>query len=190
MTNNTIVCERDEGSPSSNNSASAAATEVLANSVELYSNLFTEISYAYGSDYMPFEDNGEIITGLYEKNESPYTHSSNDTMANLDLDYLFEITKGALGAALHFSGAIEQLSVPENSTQNAISIFPNPSNQLISFINVFQEETVSIYNLKGQKIKEYDISPDKNTLDIRNFSTGIYFLKITNHHKTIKLIKN
>ena len=190
MVNNTIVCERDEGSPSSNNAASAAATEVLANSIELYSNLFTEISYAYGSDYMPFENNGEIITGLYEKNESPYTHSSNDTMANMDLDYLFEITKGALGAALHFSGAIEQLSIPENTIQDVISIYPNPSNKFINFINVSQEEIVSIFNIRGQKIKDYHISFNKNTIDISSFSAGIYFIKMINQPKTIKFIKN
>jgi len=111
MNNNTITCERDEdNNPNANNSESAAATQILANSIELYSNLNTEISYAYASDYIPFENNGEIITGLYEKNESPFTHGPNDIIANMDIDYLFQITKGTLGAALHFAIGIEALS--------------------------------------------------------------------------------
>src|SRR5690606_32259416 len=104
MTNNTIVCERDQSNtPSTNNAASNTATNQLATCIELYSNLNTEISYAYASDYIPFEDNNEIITGLYEYNETPYAHGPNDVLANMDTNYLYEVTKGTLGAALFFA---------------------------------------------------------------------------------------
>ncbi|MFT6983611.1 MAG: Zn-dependent M28 family amino/carboxypeptidase, partial [Crocinitomicaceae bacterium] len=68
MTNDIIVCERDESPPVSNNAASATATTELANCIEFYSTLNTEFYFAYGSDYVPFMNNGEIVTGLYEKN--------------------------------------------------------------------------------------------------------------------------
>ena len=189
MNNDTIVCERDESSPSTNNAASAAATEVLANSIELYSSLLTEISYAYGSDYVPFENNGEIITGLYEKNESPYPHTSNDTMANMDLDYLYEITRGALGAALHFAVGVEQLDVSDNNFQNDIHIFQDSSNQTISFSNVINTEKVFIYNMLGQKITEQHISPNQNTIEVSNLLAGFYIVKLTNSKRTFKFIK-
>ena len=191
VNNQTIVCERDESnSPSSNNAASAAATETLANSIELYSTLDTEISFAYGSDYVPFEDNGEIITGLYEKNESPYTHSPNDIIANMDLDYLFEITKGALGASLHFAVGVEPISaISENDVQDAIQLYPNPVDHTLYFQNVTQEETISIYSIVGQKVKESNISASNNAIDVSNLSTGIYFLKSTNSNSAIKFIK-
>ena len=57
-------------------------TNELATCIALYSSLNTEISYAYSSDYIPFENNGEIITGLYEKNVTPHSHSSTDIIAN------------------------------------------------------------------------------------------------------------
>jgi len=80
--NNTVTCERDEFSPIENNAESAAFTDTLANLTEMYSNLNTAISFAYGSDYVPFMLSGYVVTGLYENNESPYTHTINDSLAN------------------------------------------------------------------------------------------------------------
>src|SRR5690606_30597909 len=93
--NNKINCERDESQPNSNNSASHTATNELKNLMELYSNLETNISNAYGSDYVPFQEEGYVITGLYEYNESPYPHSSQDTMDRVDLDFILEVAKGS-----------------------------------------------------------------------------------------------
>ena len=107
-TNDTVVCERDESKPKSNNEASAEATKRLAVLMGLYSNLKTEISNAYASDYMPFEDVGTIITGLFEKHESPVNHSIDDDLAHMDVTYAYEVTKGALGAALEFTGAFKK----------------------------------------------------------------------------------
>ncbi|MEZ5198623.1 MAG: M28 family peptidase [Bacteroidales bacterium] len=101
--NNTITCERDEFTPSGNNEASAAFTDTLAVLTEMYSELYTLISYAYGSDYVPFMQNGYVVTGLYETNESPYPHSINDNLSNLDPDYVFEVAKASLAATLYFS---------------------------------------------------------------------------------------
>jgi hypothetical protein len=103
--NNTITCERDEGPPSGNNAASAVYTDTLATLTQDYSNLNTQIAHAYGSDYMPFEDAGYVITGYYETNESPFPHSPNDILANMDPSYVSEITKGAVAAALYFAKA-------------------------------------------------------------------------------------
>ena len=108
LVNDTIVCERDEdNNPSSNNAASYAKTAELATCMELYSDLDTMIDYAYASDYVPFENNGEIITGLFEYPYSPHPHSPSDYIVNMDVDYLYQVIKGALGAALHFSVAYQ-----------------------------------------------------------------------------------
>ena len=101
--NNTITCERDQGPPAGNNAASSAYTDTLATITQEYSSLNTQIAHAYGSDYMPFEDAGFVITGYYETNESPYPHSANDILANMDPAYVTEITKGAVAAALYFA---------------------------------------------------------------------------------------
>ena len=125
--NNTITCERDEGNPPGNNAASYAYTDTLATLTQDYSSLNTQIAHAYGSDYMPFEDAGYVITGYYETNESPYPHSANDILANMDPPYVTEITKGAVAAALYFAKArITYLSLnhlPITTTQDTLNSY-------------------------------------------------------------------
>lgn len=134
MVNNTITCERDEGSPSSNNAASAAYTDTLAALTETYSNLSTVIAHAYGSDYMPFEDAGYVITGYYETNESPYPHGPNDILANMDPVYVTEITKGAIANALYFA----------RSEKYYLKIFHNPITAVQDTINPYYLEVASV----------------------------------------------
>src|SRR5690606_22481674 len=128
--NHTITCERDESWPNSNNSASSVVTNQLAILMGIYSNLNTEISYAYGSDYVPFQQAGFVITGLYESNESPYTHSPYDTLENMDPNYVFEVTKGTLGGICFFARAYENMEVNESEI-DSVKIFPNPVSETL-----------------------------------------------------------
>ena len=105
MTNDTITCERDTGSPTTNNAASNVITNELITCTQLYSPLNTHLSYAYASDYMPFEDNNEVITGFFEKNQTPHRHTSTDLLVNMDPVYVYNIAKAATGAMLHFTVA-------------------------------------------------------------------------------------
>lgn len=178
MNNNTIVCERDLSSPpSSNNAASAAATQEMANCFGLYSNLQTEMSYAYASDYMPFENNGEVITGLYEKNESPYPHTPNDIIENMDPDYVYQVSKGALGAALHFAVGIKPLSVSQNGFTENIEVYPNPSNgKFIVRLSSLSEANVylTVYDILGKMVYSTSLSGENNTFDLGFLESGVY----------------
>lgn len=184
MSNTIITCERDEGAPTTNNAESAAFTDTLANCVELYSNLTASISYAYGSDYMPFEENGEIITGLYEYNESPYPHSINDSISNLDLDYIFEIAKASTAASLFFSKAYEAEDTTElvkRVEKKNFNLYPNPAKNYLN-IEPNSKKAISgigIFNAQGQLIMrrmEGDFVETK--IDISQLTAGMYVLQI------------
>lgn len=193
MANNSITCERDEGPPTSNNSESAIITNELANCVSLYSNLTPEISYAYGSDYMPFEDNNEIITGFYEYNESPYTHSSNDVISNLDVNYIYEVTKAAVGASLHFSAALENTNgISENDLLNNIFVYPNPTKDMVSIDlgKIRNSIKITLKNNLGQLVLMQNFeATDYIDLSITNQETGLYFLQIETSLGKLKNIK-
>jgi len=163
-TNNTITCERDEWSPTSNNEASAAFTDTLASLTEMYSDLFTQISYAYGSDYVPFMENGYVVTGLYETNESPFPHSVNDSLSKLDPEYVFEVAKASLASTLYFSNYINTNTV---ITQNPLvsidfNISPNPFKNYFEFENKLSDLVViRIFDITGIEI--FKSSVDKNS---------------------------
>ncbi|MEZ4803851.1 MAG: M20/M25/M40 family metallo-hydrolase [Gelidibacter sp.] len=195
MTNNIIVCERDESSPSSNNAASDVATTVLANCMELYSNLNTQISYAYSSDYIPFENNGNIITGLYEKNISPVNHTANDNLAHMDPNYAYEVTKGALGAAMQFAVAYDNtLNVSEEqSLESFVAIYPNPASKLmhITFKSV-PENSVDfrLVDVQGKEVLNKSLTRQNEDIQIDSLSRGNYLavFKIENQRLIKKLI--
>ncbi|WP_435525118.1 hypothetical protein [Chryseobacterium indoltheticum] len=62
------------------------------------------MSNAYASDYMPFEAKGDIITGFYETERSNNEHSVNDTYANIDPVYVFNVGKGCSRSFATFCG--------------------------------------------------------------------------------------
>jgi aminopeptidase YwaD len=196
QTNNTIRCEKDNGNPSTNNTISSHFTDTLTTLTGLYSSLSTVITDAYGSDYMPFEENGEYITGYYEDNESQVVHSTSDILTNMDPAYVYQIAKAATGATLYFAKAydvltsvnIQQLTDPE------FSIFPNPvSNNL--FIYSANDAIMQITDITGRMVYQSKINQNEkrivNTLD---FKKGIYVYHIYGTSgsliKTGKIIKS
>lgn len=60
-----------------------------------------------------------------------------------------------------------------------IQVYPNPAKNKLKIENIenFRIESISIINLTGQKIKQFE--PKKTHLDISGITSGIYFLKIT-----------
>ena len=178
--NNTITCERDiNNTPSTNNAASNTVTQELMNCVELYSPLQTNLSYAYGSDYMPFQSNGEVITGFYEFNESTRPHSASDTYANMDPVFVFNVTKAALGAVQHFATAdITTLSIndcPPEKMLQSLRIYPNPASDFINIemLNTnLKDYSFNITDLSGKVLIQ---SENSKRIDISKLSSGIYF---------------
>ncbi len=196
MVNDIIVCEKDIAGSSANNAASADATTVLANSIGFYSNLNTQISNAYASDYIPFENNGEIITGLFEKNETPHAHTSTDVLTNMDVDYLYEVTKGALGAALHFAVGVETLGVSTiDSIENSINLHPNPTHGILNIdynTTTPKDLKLEIRDILGKKTFSTSIDNQIKSLDLSFLNKGIYFAAFKNNETTIvkKIIIN
>ncbi|MFH1319185.1 MAG: M20/M25/M40 family metallo-hydrolase [Bacteroidota bacterium] len=202
MNNDTIKCERDQYTPTNNNAASYAYTDTLADLTQLYSNLLTAITHAYGSDYVPLQENGEIITGFFEYNHSPYPHSIYDSLINLDTSYVFEIAKASIGAVLYFSDACDSASSCDStcdSTSNIkifqsrerIDIYPNPARYEITIelngINS-RETGIKLYNSFGQIIISRNIINSNNKsvfLDLKDFAPGIYYIEIQSEKERI-----
>ncbi|MBV8327442.1 M28 family peptidase [Chryseobacterium sp.] len=135
--NNTVYCDQDMGGTTTNDAASADITQQLRNCTALYSPLLTAVDPAERSDYMPFEEKGEVITGFFERIESNYPHTSSDTFANTDPVYIYNIGKATLGALQHYAVATtanSALGTKENQikTLESVKIYPNPVKDILT----------------------------------------------------------
>ena len=195
LTNDTITCERDTGSPTSNNAASNVVTNELITCVGLYSPLNTFLSYAYASDYMTFENNNEVITGFFEKNETTHRHTSTDLLVNMDPIYVYNVAKAAIGATMHFAVASTTLENQTNTADFQVSFFPNPVKNLltISLGSLNQNNyTFSLIDIQGKTVFSKTIEEAKllEEINVSEFSTGIYLgvLETSSQRITKKIV--
>ncbi|RAR70751.1 M28 family peptidase [Flavobacterium aciduliphilum] len=191
MTNDTITCERDENnSPSTNNATSATMTTQLMNCVSLYSPLQTNLSYAYSSDYMPFQSNNEIITGLFETNETTHKHTNTDLLIYMDPAYTFNVAKATIGATLHFAKANVASMKVETFDGNQVQFFPNPTKDTIQ-ISIGTLETTaytfSLIDTNGKIVLETLFENPKliESIPLKGLAKGMYLAVVQTENKRV-----
>lgn len=176
LPNDTLKCESDQSNPPSNNAISDAFTDTLMTLTELYSSLETIKTNAYGSDYVPFQQNGEIITGYYEYNRSDYVHTSDDFLIYLDTSYVFEIAKAATASTMYFARAYDvPVNVTENFPMHEIYVFPNPADDHVYFISPENKKMeVTIYNMNGEVIARKNCIGN-DMVSLSSFPPALYY---------------
>jgi hypothetical protein len=196
MVNNTITCERDLSSPTSNNAASAVVTNELITCVGLYSPLNTFLDRAYASDYMSFQSNNEVITGFFERNVTTHKHTPTDFLINMDPTYNYNVAKAAIGAMLHFSVVDTSLTNEEFESSFQGSIYPNPANDVL-YVNcgkLDRNYTFKLIDLLGNTIltKSFEIASQNEPILISDLPKGIYLgvIESGNNKYTKKIIIN
>ena len=179
LTNDTITCERDTSTPTTNNAASNTFTNELIACTELYSPLNTFLSYAYASDYMPFQSNNEVITGFFETNETTHKHTATDLLINMDPVYNYNVAKAAIGAMLHFAVAS---TTPLNTIEQndyMVSVFPNPAtNEIYLNLGSLPQTyyTFSLLDIHGKTVfsQVVDNAPLLQGFSVAHLARGMY----------------
>jgi len=78
-------------------------------------------------------------------------------------------------------------------TAQVVQIYPNPVHeQLTVETNVITKQTLHIYNVLGEQVFETQLSQAISTVDLSNFTNGIYILRLGegNNIYTAKIIKD
>lgn len=73
------------------------------------------------------------------------------------------------------------------------SVYPNPADDFIYFENTSGNFKVEIFNAKGQRVKQAEISVNKNYVAISELNKGIYYVQLKttdNKFHSQKLLKN
>ncbi|WP_312419457.1 M28 family peptidase [Epilithonimonas sp.] len=181
--NTKLYHDKDQSSPSSNNAAAAIAVQELANCTLLYSPLAVDFDPAESTDYVPFQQNGEIITGYWEYEggyNNPYVHTANDLLVNMDPVYVFNIGKAAVGALQHFAVASKtSLDADDTVTKTSgfVEFYPNPASRVLNLKidNNIKTFKVEITDLSGKHILN---SENQLRIDITSLKPGVYLARV------------
>jgi len=82
------------------------------------------------------------------------------------------------------------LGIDENELQHLV-MFPNPATHMLTISNDIVIDSVELYTILGQLVKQQNLQAKTGTIDVSTFSSGTYFVKIKANDKmlTMKLIK-
>lgn len=85
----------------------------------------------------------------------------------------------------------QALSVPENNLNQAIKIYPNPTDNVVNIKADSTIRSIQVYDVQGRILISKILSEENASVDLSSYSSGIYYLKINsdNGAKTEKLIK-
>jgi hypothetical protein len=61
-----------------------------------------------------------------------------------------------------------------------ITLYPNPTNSSFTISGIEINSTISIYSIIGELVKSIQSNENKTTIDLSDYSNGIYFIKIKN----------
>lgn len=97
------------------------------------------------------------------------------------------IGKEACGKIQHIRFADKNHSALIDSQTIGVSIYPNPTAEMLTINGIMRETTVRIYSTNGKLQMTENISSTNNTLSVASLSKGIYLLQINT--EVIRIIK-
>jgi len=120
----------------------------------------------------------DCTTELPIENETSATFSPQN-----DGSYKVEITKHS---CVEFSECIDFNIVNTYDLSLHFQVSPNPSEGIVYVLhgNSVQESTVSLFDLSGRIVLQSKQLNTDGSVDLRDFSKGIYFLKLEQQHQT------
>lgn len=94
------------------------------------------------------------------------------------------IAVGEDGAIIHFT---DNSSSIEENISNTLSVYPNPATDIIN-LTISQPTSVTITTSTGQIVRELELE-ETTSLDVSDFTSGIYFIKTT-EGQTVRFLKD
>jgi len=114
-------------------------------------------------------DGGFILSGASQSNDGdvPGNHGDYDI-------WLVKLSPEAMGI---------------NEQENQMILYPNPTSGIINIQSKEKINSVSVYNVVGQKVEFKSLNNENSSIDISNLPEGIYFIELNLNNKTSKRYK-
>ena len=129
----------------------------------------------YTANIPGLNDSNDVAYYIYAENDNSKTESH--PRIGVSDPHLFSYSGGSIG-------------IDDLANNNDVSIYPNPSNSIVTLQTTLLSGTISVCNTNGQQVYYTNFNEPSTRIDIRDFTSGIYFVKITSDNAsfTKKLI--
>lgn len=105
-----------------------------------------------------------------------------NTIEQLNLTYYY----GAYSINKDFYLPISQtVGINDSNVSGMTSVYPNPTSGKIRIENEQSIQKIELYNLPGQLIETISVNNTAITIDINNFASGVYIMKIIDSDNSI-----
>lgn len=160
---------------------------------EIQNNMNCEL----GSDQTGLVAHYQFNQGIDSENNSAMTtltdSSGNTNTGTLNGFALTGTTSNwtAAGAVTTGNTCSAFLSVNDVEFSSKVKVYPNPSNEVF-YIDTDSRSEIVVFDLVGKIIRTMHVNSGTSKLEVSNFPSGMYLMKVTNENnqtKTIKLIK-
>ena len=138
----------------------------------------TRLFYCNGDDQVPFE-NSVLADSVMNANGA--LDLSSEDFGNLDHG---ACATPAVTAAYDFFRSFVVSSTEQSFTSNAIHLFPNPSNGLITIEGLELEENnkIKVFDINGRLMHKSVLN--SNQLDLSSLNAGLYLIQLTNNRQS------
>jgi parallel beta-helix repeat protein len=175
------------------------------------------VNGATSDDNIDTYKNSELVTATtngWVRLSLNYTHTQNDqsflyvkgpeVSNEQGVDYFIDdfslVTQGTNEVDFSTAGNIvdigayeyqAELSISDNPMQaNAVYAYPNPTKDILTLINLTEEESVAVYDVLGRKQTiQQQRNPNRLKLNVSNLKRGLYFINVTNNNGNTKAIR-
>ena len=139
--------------------------------------------YDYDNIYEKLQIVVDELSSLTYKNRNNCVVCGNKAPLNRYKDVLIPID----------DKCIDKLNNEEIENINTISLFPNPTSEFISISAKKHDiDKIELFGTDGRIVKTQKLTHSNEKVDVRNLTTGIYYIKIYEndiHLKTLRFIK-
>jgi hypothetical protein len=159
---------------------------ILVNNKEVHNNVYNVIgnyqislNSAVGEIYYTTDDTDPRMIGG-EINSTAKKAENNEAISLIGSTHIkARIKHNDEWSALNEVNIFNHVGVNTVKNETSIKIYPNPTNGIIYFENVTNNDEVVIYNMEGRKVFNGKVDGAINLNDL-NIKTGLYFAKIKN----------
>lgn len=81
------------------------------------------------------------------------------------------------------------LNVDNNLLHNAIAIYPNPENEVVTVL-LKKKDIVEIFKVNGTQLSTLSLNEGENKIDVSRYSDGVYILKVGTFSQKITIQNN